>query len=329
MKTDTKEINNQGVVHFLNNNFAEAKNKYMEVLNLDSSNTTTLNNLGLLYLHEKRFKDAEELFRKAFNQSENETYALNLGHSLMQQNQFDNAEKFYLESIEIKKTNIQAWESLISLYEYTNQLQKAIDTLQTIILTINHQVSFKIKLSKILIKTEKYKEALDLLHSSLGQNGSEAEILYYIAFTHFKNQNFGLAKTTIQNSLIHNPFWELSLELGATISMSLSDTETAIDYWDRILEINHMNHKVRINKSILLISKKQQDQAISELDYVLNFNPEHPKALYYKALLYLEEKNTFSDAEKILTALIQSENDYAKKALQILNNLKHKKDGVD
>jgi len=329
MKTDAKEINNQGVVHFLNNNFAEAKNKYMEVLNLDSGNTTTLNNLGLLYLHQKRYKKAEELFRKALNESENEIYALNLGHSLMQQKQFDDAEKFYLKSIEIKKTNLQAWESLVSLYEYTNQLQKAIDVLQTIILTINHQVSFKIKLSKILIKTKKYKEALDLLHSSLAQNGSEAEILYYIAFTHFKTQNFGLAKTAIQNSLVHSPYWELSLELAATIAMTLSDTETAIHYWDKILEINHMNHAVRINKSILLISKKQQDQAIRELDYVLSFNPENPKALYYKALLYLDEKNTFPEAEKILTCLIQSENDYTNKALQILNNLKHKKDGVD
>ncbi len=53
MKTSIQEINNQGVVHFLNQNFDEAKKKYEEALAQDSNNTTALNNLGLLYLHQK------------------------------------------------------------------------------------------------------------------------------------------------------------------------------------------------------------------------------------------------------------------------------------
>lgn len=329
MKTDIKEINNQGVVHFLNKNFAEAKNKYTEALSLDADNATTLNNLGLLYLHEKKNKEAEELFRKAFGISESETYALNLGHSLTYQNQFAEAEKYYLKSINIQKNNLQSWESLISLYEYTEQFEKAIATLQTIILTGNSQVAHKIKLSKILIKTGQYKEALDILHNSLDERGAESEILYYIAFVHFKNQNLGLAKTAIQNSLSHNPFRELSLELAATIAMSLSDNETAVKYWTEILKINPMNHAVRINKSILHISKKEQQKALNELDFVLSFDSKNPKALYYKALLYIEEKNTFTDGEKILAILTQFQNDYAEKASVMLNNiLKQRKDDV-
>ncbi|URC14613.1 lipopolysaccharide assembly protein LapB [Flavobacterium sp. B183] len=329
MKTDPKEINNQGVAYFLNHNFAEAKNKYMEALSLDPDNTTALNNLGLLYLHEKKNKEAEALFRKAFTVSENETYALNLGHSLTNQNQFEEAEKYYLKSIEIKKNNLQSWESLVSLYEYTGQFQKATDTLQTIILTLNHHVSYKIKLSKLLIKTGKYNEALDLLHNSLDEKGTESEVLYYIAFTHFKNQNLGLAKTAVESSLRYNPFRELSLELGATIALSLSDNETAIKYWNKILEIKPMNHIIRINKSLLLISKKELEQAVNELEYVLNFDSKNSKALYYKALLYLEEKNTSSEGEKILTDLTQSENDYADMAFQMINSLIKKKDHVD
>lgn len=330
MKTDIKEINNQGVVHFLNKNFAEAKNKYTEALSLDAENTTTLNNLGLLYLHEKKNKEAEELFRKAFAISENETYALNLGHSLTYQNQFAEAEKYYLKSINIKKTNLQSWESLVSLYEYTEQFEKAIDTLQTIILTGNSQVAHKLKLSKLLIKTGKYKEALDILHNSLDERGAESEILYYVAFIHFKNQNLGLAKTAIENSLSHNPFRELSLELAATIAMSLSDNEMAIKYWNEILKINPMNHAVRINKGILHISKKETKKALNELNFVISFESKNPKALYYKALLYLEEKNTFSEGEKILGDLSQWQNEYAENAAIMLNNiLKQRKDDVD
>lgn len=330
MKTDIKEINNQGVVHFLNKNFAEAKNKYTEALSLDADNTTTLNNLGLLYLHEKKNKEAEELFRKAFTISENETYALNLGHSLIYQKQFLEAEKYYLKSINIKRTNLQSWESLVSLYEYTGQFEKAIDTLQTLIITGNSKVIYKIKLSKLLIKIEKYKEALDMLYTSLDNRGYESEVLYYIAFVHLKNQNLGLAKTAVENSLSHNPFRELSLELAATIAISLSDNEMAIKYWNEILKINSMNHAVRINKSILYISKKQTKQALNELDFVLNFEPKNPKALYYKAVLYLEEKNKLYDAEKILKTLLQFQNDYAEKASAMLYNIfKQKKDDVD
>lgn len=316
MKTDAKEINNQGVIHFLNNNFAEAKNNYFEVLTIDSNNTTTLNNLGLLYLQEGKFKEAEELFLKAYNQSKNITYALNLGHSLVYQNRYEEAEKYY--TICLNKDNSMAWKSLVALYEFTNQVDKAIEALSTVIVQVSIDVSFKIQLAKNYIRKESYQDALDVLQLASIQEDLEYEVWYYIAYIHFKNRNFDLAKRAIETSIEYHNSWENSLKLAGVISMTHNDMETALKYWDELLKNNPENYAVRIDKAVVLLGNKKENEALFELESVLENDIDNLKAIYYLGSIYISKNETKQKGIELLSRLAKSENPYAIKAQELL-----------
>lgn len=316
MTTDTKEINNQGVLHFLNHDFEKAKNNYFEVLNIDSNNATTLNNLGLLYIHEKKFQEAEDVFIKAYSQSQNATYALNLGHSLAYQNRYDEAEKYY--KISLNKGDGAAWKSLVALYEFTNQTDKAIETLSTIIIQVSVDVSFKIQLAKNYIKREYYQEALDVLQLASIQKNSEYEVWYYIAYIHFKNRNFDLAKKAIETSIEFHRSWENSLQLAGAISMTHNDMESTIGYWNELLKNNPENYAVRVDKAVVLLGNRKEDEALNELELVLKNDINNLKAAYYLGTIYIRKKETRQKGIELLSGLTKTSNPYSAKAKELL-----------
>ena len=316
MITDTKEINNRGVLHFLNHDFEKAKNNYFEVLNIDSNNATTLNNLGLLYLQEEKFQEAEDVFVKAYNQSQKATYALNLGHSLVYQNKYEEAEKYY--KISLDKGDNTAWKSLVALYEFTNETDKAIEALSTIIIQVSVEVSFKIQLAKNYIKKELYQEALDVLQLARLQEKSEYEVWYYIAYIHFKNRNFNLAKKAIETSIEFHNSWEKSLHLAGAISMTCDDMESTLAYWDELLKNNPANYAVRVDKAVVLLGNKREDEALKELQLVLKKDTNNLKATYYLGSIYIGKKETRQKGIELLSLLTKTSNPYSAKAKELL-----------
>lgn len=316
MTIDTKEVNNQGVMHFLNKDFEKAKTSYFEVLAIDSENATTLNNLGLLYLQEEKFKEAENSFQKAYQQSPNTTYALNLGHSLVYQNQYEEAEKYYKTSL--SKEDSAGWKSLIALYEFTNQTDKAIEMLSTIIVQVSVDISFKIQLAKNYIRKELYQDALDVLQLASLQKSLEYEVWYYIAYVHFKNSNFNLAQKAIETSLEFHQTWEKSLELAGTISMTLNHHEEAIAYWDELLHQNPNKHTVRTNKAVVLLGNKREDEALYELEYVFENDPNNLKAIYYLGSIYSSQDETRQKGKGLLAILTKTDNPYSAQAKKLL-----------
>lgn len=318
MTIDIEEINNKGVMCFLRNDFENARLHYLEVLKIDANYTNTLNNLGLLYLQEKKFQKAEEVFQQAYNLKKNATYALNLGHSLVYQNKFIEAEKFYKISINFNDKDIAAWKSLISLYEFTNQIDKAIDALVIITVKIDIDVIFKIQLAKNYIRKTKYQEALDILHMAIQQEKLEYEVWYYIAYIHFKNNNFDLAKQAIETSIEYDNSIEHTLQLAGTISMIFNNLEMTINYWNEILKINPKNNKVRTDKAVVLFGNKDEAEALKELQIVLENEPNNVKAIYYLGIIYSNTNETRERGIELLTGLTKTKNPFSDRAKELL-----------
>lgn len=322
MTADIKKINNQGVINFLNKDYEKAKIDYLKVLTIDSNNATTLNNLGLLYLQEEKFKEAEDVFQKAYDQTNNATYALNLGHSLVYQNRYSDAEKYYKISLTIDKENSVTWKSLISLYEFTNQIDKAIEALSTVVSQVSIDVSFKIQLAKNFIQKEWYQDALNVLSLASQQQKMEHEVWYYTAYIHFKNRNFDLARQAIETSIEHHNTWENSLELAGAISMTYNDLQMSLNYWNEVIKNNPKNFNVRINKAVVLLGNEKENEATTELEYVLENDANNLKAIYYLGSIYIQKETTKQKGIDLLSGLSQSKNPFSAKAKKLLTQIK-------
>lgn len=119
----------------LNNNFSEAKNMYLKVLDIDPENRGAINNLndferdqnendyvdkiktigelskeGQKSMLKGKYKMAEKLFTKAYSIEPTLVYAVNLASVYKKMDKFDNIEKLYSQLIDDdqNKVNIDA-----------------------------------------------------------------------------------------------------------------------------------------------------------------------------------------------------------------------------
>ena len=156
MNKQVEELNNDGVKFFLNGNPKEAKDKYLQALEISPNYATTLNNLGMLYLQEKDFIQAEKCFTEANREKDNPTYLLNLGHVYANRNLLEMAEEYYLKSIELDPKSLMAWKSMASLYQYQKRYHDSIKIWENIIENQSRDSFYKIQLVKDLIELKEF-----------------------------------------------------------------------------------------------------------------------------------------------------------------------------
>lgn len=110
---------------------AKAIKLYEQVLDQGFWHPACISNLALLYKYEKRFHEAERLFRRAI--STKPDYAVgysNLSNLLLQMLRFDEAESTAIRAIEIDKDLAEAHLNLGLAYKANNKLEAAVAELE-------------------------------------------------------------------------------------------------------------------------------------------------------------------------------------------------------
>jgi tetratricopeptide (TPR) repeat protein len=321
MEKKVNELNNEGVELFLNGKVSDAKKKYREALEISPENSTTLNNLGMALLQEKEFESAEKCFLAANKEKNNPTYLLNLGHVKANQNLFDEAENYYSRSIELNPKSLNGWKSLGSLYQYQKKYRKSVLIWEDIITNRSNDQYFIIQLVKDLIELKEFNQALNILSNISEYQENQESIWYFTALIHLNSKNFGLAKEAINKSLAVSPFNEASRLLAATIYLGLSELDNALFHWNYLLSVNENNHKVRIDKSVALLAFGFKNEALTELNYVINKDENNAKALFYKAMTLIEMNNKIDEAANILIKVKAGDNAFASKAKELLTKI--------
>jgi tetratricopeptide (TPR) repeat protein len=321
MNPQAEQLNNEGVKYFLGGNFSDAKAKYEEALQLSPEYSTTLNNLGMLFLQEKEYKKAEEHFKKAISIEEKANYLNNLGHAYANQNELSLAEVHYIKAIEKDDSSVMAYKSLASLYQFTGNYKNSVEIWQYIVDELSDDVRFKLSLAKDHIRLENNVLAMNILMKITQGETLQDVAYYYISLIQFQKKNFGLALDSIYRSLSMDPNNITYRKLAATLHLSQSNFNEAMEQWNFILTVDKDIHEVRIDKAIGLLSIQQFEAALEELDYVLR-KEKNTKAEVYKALIQLELKQDEDQAIKTLKTIARSNSSYAQKAQEYLQQIK-------
>ncbi|GHC57850.1 tetratricopeptide repeat protein [Ulvibacter litoralis] len=320
MDKQVKKLNNEGVKLFLNGNFEDAKLKYKEALKVAPTYATTLNNLGMISLQEKKYKNAEALFKSAYDKQKKATYILNLGHAYANQNKIDKARESYLKSIELSPKSLMAWKSIAVLYQHQKQFQKSAHTWEYILQSLSTDAYFKIQLVKDYIELQKYQEALGVLEETSKDEKLSEYVWYYTALIHFNFKNFGLAEIAINKSILISPNSETFRTLAASIYLGLSKVDKAITQWNIILKQNQNNHKIRIDKGVTLLANRKYTEALEAFNFVLS-KTNNSKALFYKALVLLEMNSNAKEAITLLRKVVKMNDDYTEQAKELITRI--------
>ena len=321
MEKEVEKLNNEGVRLFLNGNFADAKVKYKKALEILPDYPATLNNMGMVFLQEKNFREAKKYFLSACNKKESPTYFLNLGHTYVNLQLPEKAEKYYLQSLDFDPESLMAWKSLATLYQYSGKYEKSVIIWNKIIQNFSDDLYYKIQLAKDLIALQEYRQALVVLSEAKGSGPYQELIWYYTALIHFKQRNFGLAESSIKKALSVAPDDGNIRILAATIYLGTSQLEKALFHYDKILTANNLNHKVRADKAVALLSGGFKKEALAELEKVISNDPKNVKALFYKAMTLMEMKIRHHEAQEILAMLTKGNHPFREKAAELLQKL--------
>jgi len=109
--------------------FAEAEKKYLEILSFDSRNVTAYRGLGHLYIQQKNYQEAKQIFEHILklNNLDDEAYAY-LGKIAEEEGDFAKAKEDFLRSVDIKSGAINLFELAEVCFKMKN-FDEAIDYL--------------------------------------------------------------------------------------------------------------------------------------------------------------------------------------------------------
>ncbi|WP_372756901.1 tetratricopeptide repeat protein [Mariniflexile sp.] len=321
MINQVERLNKEGVKLFLNGKFEDAKNKYMEALEINPSFPATLNNIGMCFLQEQDFIKAETYFNNAINEKESDSYLLNLGHALANQGCFEKAEKKYKKSIAINPTSLMAYKSLGSLYQKQKRFSESIKVWETVINNYSRDPLFIIELAKDLIQLSEYYSALAALYEAEKFEKNRDLTWYYMSLIHFHLKNFGLAEKAIKRSVGIKPDNQSFRAMLAAIYLGVSDIKNAIKQWDFILTLDKNNTPIRLDKAVALLAFGYKKEALEIFEFILNQDSSNEKANYYKALTLLEINKSDKNAINTLKNISSNESLFSKQASDILMKL--------
>ena len=318
MEKQAEVLNNEGVTLFMNGKLNDAKGKYLDALKSNPNHPAALNNLGLLYLQDKKLDEAEDCFQKAIAQDDKATYLLNMGHVYANKNMLERAEEYYKKSIEKDSCSLTAYQSLSGLYRFGGRYSESMHIWQKVIENIGDDESFLIELCRDLIAVQAYHNALEILSKMNDKGNFREKIWYLIALVHFHLSNFGMAESAVNQSLTAKPNNIDSHILAATIQLGKSNLKQAVEHWNFVLTVDKNNYRIRTDKAVALLANGFRNEALEALNEALIIEPKYEKALFYKALTWIEMGKLLDDAENILKDLININSSFAQRSKILL-----------
>ncbi|WP_167619859.1 tetratricopeptide repeat protein [Maribellus sediminis] len=277
------EINNKGVGHFLNQEFDLAEKRYMQALEIDSANATTLNNLGLLYHQKKEYAVAEEYFLKALKVKEKATYFLNLANAQVFLRKLKDAEKNYKKALQLDPQNENANVSLAKFYESLKLYSDACQIWEKLVQQSGN-INYQVEWAKNLMALGRFEAALSIIarHEWLE---TSAALQLYAGICEFNLKNYGLAEEAFRRSLAIEPDSFRTRHYLAVNYLSKGDSKSALKELTFLMRLHPENEKVKLDAVSVLLSLQQWNEARKLIEAILEHNPTNEKATEYLEIL--------------------------------------------
>ena len=144
----------------------------------------------------------------------------------------------------------------------------------------------------LLANQKQYSEAEDTIRSGIKISPDSAVGYYYLGRIGVEARDFDKATTHFEQAVTLNPAFEPAYVALGSVYEAKQDRDKAIDIYRRYLQgVNPKNREIRHHLIRLQVSAKQYDQALRELQELLEEDPSHLDAQLRMGLVYGEQKN--------------------------------------
>lgn len=329
---------NYGNQLYINEKTAEAKSLFLQSVRINNEAYPSFFQLGAIYLFEKDYESSRNIFEKLHNrfpgndaikislahiyhnlndltkfekiirEMNNNTDISNLGnlkfkkilgYTLFRKNKYKEAIPLFIQLFKAKEYDTNLLHCLATCRYYTGEIEKTINTYETILKITQTDTRINNNYLLILIENGYYKKAT-LLSEYLIKNylcNDKTKLFYYYASIYADIKfNFNFYYTKLNTSYKNNFMF---LEATAVYFQKIANYDKAIFYFHK-LHSQIPNDKGVILKLVdIFILKKSNDKIIEYLDKAYKLDTSDDKiALYYSD--YLIKTGLYDNAISIL-----------------------------
>ena len=193
--------------------------------------------LAVIYLNKRLFDYAEDEFKTALNLAPNDFEILfEYGNFLYSISKNTEAERYYLESLEIEPENVLALTFMALNKLILNQLDESKEYIMKALEIDHHHEYIQFCAGRILYARGEYEDAKRYLVRAVEQN-PDIETQNALALTYYELGEYQNAVNIFNNLLLKYPE-NISLLMGiAKCYEGMSDNDKALEYLDKLVEI--------------------------------------------------------------------------------------------
>ncbi len=311
----------QAKIYSIQNDYKMAIEYYEKALDNSDETEFILSSIGNEFLNLNANDKALSYFKKALKMNLEDEYAFHsIIHCYNQLKDINNCILFLLYYIDEKPYSDYAWYNLGLEYKKQNNYSEAIRSFDFAILINKTFLSAYWQKASTLEKTKKYKEAIKVYEESLNHDDTPSYTHLKIgacykelnldlkALTSFYNAIYDdpqMDKAWAEASYIHSKTNNLSeaiyyikraMELNTenifyikkyiTFSIENQSTDEALNYYDKLIELEPDNYNNILGKAELLLFTKEYLQVIDFLEEH-RLKSTQPEALFYLSFSYL------------------------------------------
>jgi uncharacterized protein len=181
-----------------------------------------------------------------------------------------------------------------------------------------------------LIDEKKYKAAVTEYLKVPASDTNYSDVMHDMILALYKDSSYATAERVAREALFLFP--ERSNSWYGFLADIYDDQEQgarAIGIYDTVLKANPYNYLIHFNKGISLLRQEKNAEASASFKRCIMLNPYYASAHYFLGRLELEEGRLVQAMMSVVASLlVQPQNRYSGKAVELLSEMTQVKDGV-
>jgi len=278
---------NKGLASEMLNQFDLAEKNYIKACELEKDSGEPFNTLGYFYFLKGKLEEASVNYLKALEKDgKNETYLQNLIRSYGDAGKYDLAEEWNRKLVELNKENADHVAQLAYYLSVQNKNDEALTTIQQAYGIDNKNIYVLKTMGSVYEKSNQTEKAFSLYNDIIKQYPGEDSILNRIGVLYFRNGDYTNAIEYYSKAIeVNNKTGVYFDNLGLAYESS-GDLLKAQESYNQFVKLDPQNSEALNNLAV--VQYKMSKNAEAEKNYLaaLEIDPQNPVFLENLALLY-------------------------------------------
>ncbi|BHH84001.1 tetratricopeptide repeat protein [Desulforhopalus sp. 52FAK] len=338
LEPDNEPVNTRlGILYTHLGDYDTAETIFRDLLKHNPNSYFTALSLARLLNQNHEYNESSELYEKALSLNWSKELAFEIGYLYSSRNEYDNALRIFTTITDNDRFDERAWLSRIQSLLDLERLKEADEQLQQVRLFSEQPEKIDIIISKVYLQQERTDEALVILQQ-LEINPEAYEARYMLALLAYQQGNYLDSLSYVDRIAPSSSMYEEAVYLKVKIygkqqktadaitlltknlqteetssplfyallsSIYLDDNrkELALTTLEEGTRIFSKNHQLHFELGLLLERSGRTNEAIVEMQKVLELQPNHADALNFIGYSWADQNHNLDEA---LTYILQA-----------------------